>query len=145
MGTQRTPLGTFLKCPSTAFGPAAQKFLLRGVDMRSVPSPVIHTPIHKTIRTNQRMLNAERLRATALLRERTSGFDKSENAIQLLTLRFVRGGVSGFRAFTTRPRIISSRPLRGAGRTSPNALRSRGTPSTTGHSFLESPLRKKTR
>ena len=52
--------------------------------MRSVPSPVIHTPIHKTIRTNQRMLNAERLRATALLRERTSGFDKSENAIQLL-------------------------------------------------------------
>ena len=53
--------------------------------MRSVPSPVIHTPIHKTIRTNQRMLNAEKTASDcSCKRERTSGFDKSENAIQLL-------------------------------------------------------------
>ena len=54
---------------------------------------------------------------------------------RLLTLRFVRGGVSGFRAFTTRPRIISSHFARGAGRRRRGPvlrLRARDTVSITG-------------
>ena len=52
---------------------------------------------------------------------------------RLLTLRFVRGGVSGFRAFyhPAENHKFALRKERGeaAERTSPDALRSRGTPS----------------